>query len=154
MPDRAIDVFQEAVRGCPTRCPQALDKLFGAYLKTGRLADGEAYFRAFTRAHPGIPTLSATSPASSRSKQPAGPGSEPARRRPRVRLPRDEDGVTGRQAEIAVAARDPDPEPRGAKAARELRRRQQGQPVGLVGATIEGAAHAEESASKAAARFM
>ena len=71
MPDRAIDVFQEAVRGCPTRCPQALDKLFGAYLKTGRLADGEAYFRAFTRAHPGIPTLSATSPASSRSKQPA-----------------------------------------------------------------------------------
>ena len=55
MPDRAIDVFQEAVRSCPTRCPQALDELFGAYLKTGRLADGEAYFRAFTRAHPGNP---------------------------------------------------------------------------------------------------
>ena len=55
MPDRAIDVFQEAVRGCPTRCPQALEKLFAAYVKTGRLADGEAYFRAFTRAHPGQP---------------------------------------------------------------------------------------------------
>src|SRR5207244_3222365 len=30
MPDRAIDVFQEAVRGCPTRCPQALEKPFAA----------------------------------------------------------------------------------------------------------------------------
>ena len=56
--------------------------------------------------------------------------------------------MTGRQAEIAVAARDPDPEPRGAKAARELRRRQQGQPVGLVGATIE-AAHAAERGDRA-----
>ncbi len=52
--DRAIAVFQEAVTRCPQRCPLALRDLLVAYLQSGKLADGEAYFRGFTRAHPQV----------------------------------------------------------------------------------------------------
>ena len=55
MPDRAVDVLREAVGRCPTRCPQALEQLFAVYVRTGRLAEGESYFRAFTGAHPEHP---------------------------------------------------------------------------------------------------
>ena len=50
--DRAIGVMQEAVAPCPSGCPLALNDLYNLYLKTGRLADGEAYFRSFGARHP------------------------------------------------------------------------------------------------------
>ncbi|TMA51455.1 MAG: hypothetical protein E6J75_18480 [Deltaproteobacteria bacterium] len=55
MADRAVDVLREAVAGCPTRCPQALEQLFAVYVRTGRLADGASYFRTFLADHPGHP---------------------------------------------------------------------------------------------------
>jgi predicted Zn-dependent protease len=54
-PERAIAAFQEAVERCPVRCTQALGALLQTYLQTGRLADGVAYFRDFTRTHPEHP---------------------------------------------------------------------------------------------------
>ena len=51
VPDRAIGALQEAVDRCPVHCPQALDGLFGLYVRTSRVADGKAYFTSFTRAH-------------------------------------------------------------------------------------------------------
>ena len=51
VPDRAIGALQEAVDRCPLHCPQALDGLFGLYVRTSRVADGKAYFTSFTRAH-------------------------------------------------------------------------------------------------------
>jgi hypothetical protein len=51
-PDRAIAVFREAAEQCPLRCSHALERLADTYLNTGRLADGEAFFRRFTRAYP------------------------------------------------------------------------------------------------------
>jgi len=54
-PERTLAAFHEALARCPTRCPQTLGELCDVYQQTGRLADGEAYFRAFTRAHPESP---------------------------------------------------------------------------------------------------
>jgi tetratricopeptide (TPR) repeat protein len=51
-PDRAIDVLREGAEQCPLRCSHALERLAETYLATGRLAEGEAYFRRFTSAHP------------------------------------------------------------------------------------------------------
>jgi tetratricopeptide (TPR) repeat protein len=48
----AIAALQEAVAPCPTGCPWALKDLFEAYMRSGRLAEGEAYFRRFVADHP------------------------------------------------------------------------------------------------------
>jgi hypothetical protein len=48
----AIAVLQEAVAPCPHGCPWALKDLFELYLRTGRVAEGEAYFREFVTTHP------------------------------------------------------------------------------------------------------
>jgi 4-amino-4-deoxy-L-arabinose transferase-like glycosyltransferase len=53
--DRAIAVLHEAVAGCPRGCPSALGDLFRAYVRTGRLADGETYFGRFLARHPAHP---------------------------------------------------------------------------------------------------
>src|SRR5439155_25900002 len=47
MADRAVDVLREAVAGCPTRCPLALEQLFVFFDRTCRLADGDLCFRFF-----------------------------------------------------------------------------------------------------------
>jgi hypothetical protein len=51
-PGRAIAALQEAVPNCPHGCPWALKDLFEAYRRSGRFAEGEAYFRTFVRNHP------------------------------------------------------------------------------------------------------
>lgn len=51
-PPRAIAALQEGVTQCPPGCPWALQDLFEVYMRTGRLAEGDAYFRRFTATHP------------------------------------------------------------------------------------------------------
>jgi 4-amino-4-deoxy-L-arabinose transferase-like glycosyltransferase len=51
--DRAIAALQEGVAPCVHGCPWALNDLYEAYLRTGRLAEGEAWFRRFVETHPG-----------------------------------------------------------------------------------------------------
>jgi 4-amino-4-deoxy-L-arabinose transferase-like glycosyltransferase len=48
----AIAALQEGVAPCPHGCPWALSDLFELYLRTGRAAEGEAYFRDFIAGHP------------------------------------------------------------------------------------------------------
>ncbi len=48
----AIVTLKEAVAPCPPGCPWALADLFELYLRTGRAAEGEAWFREFVATHP------------------------------------------------------------------------------------------------------
>ena len=50
--DRALAVYDEAIRGCPLRCTGALVDLTTTYLRSGRATDAERYLRAFAAAHP------------------------------------------------------------------------------------------------------
>jgi 4-amino-4-deoxy-L-arabinose transferase-like glycosyltransferase len=50
--DRALAAYDEAVRGCPLRCTDALADLTTTYLRSGRAADAERYLRAFAAAYP------------------------------------------------------------------------------------------------------
>jgi 4-amino-4-deoxy-L-arabinose transferase-like glycosyltransferase len=54
-PDEAIAAFHEGLAGCPASCPLGTQALADAYVVTGRLADGEAYFRRLTHEHPTWP---------------------------------------------------------------------------------------------------
>ncbi len=49
---RAVAALEEAAAGCPFGCPDALHDLFDVYMRTGRYAEGAAWFRRFARAHP------------------------------------------------------------------------------------------------------
>ncbi len=51
-PERAIAALQEAVPNCLHGCPWALADLFEIYRRSGRVADGVAYFEAFIARHP------------------------------------------------------------------------------------------------------
>ena len=53
--DQVIAILQEAVARCPTRCRGALADLADAYVTSGRIDDGEAFFRRFTAEHPEHP---------------------------------------------------------------------------------------------------
>lgn len=53
--DDAFTAFHEGLAGCPTSCSLGTQALADAYLATGRLAEGEAWFRRLTREHPGYP---------------------------------------------------------------------------------------------------
>jgi len=50
--DRAFAVLDEAIAPCPSGCPLALNDLYNLYRKTGRLAEGEVWFRSFAARHP------------------------------------------------------------------------------------------------------
>jgi hypothetical protein len=52
-PERAVAVLQEAIGSCPEGCPGALGDLCQAYVRSGRVAEGEAYFGRFVAEHPG-----------------------------------------------------------------------------------------------------
>lgn len=54
-PARAIAALHEAVDACPRGCPSALADLSQTYVRSGRLAEGEAYFRNLVATHPDAP---------------------------------------------------------------------------------------------------
>ena len=55
-PDKAIATYQEALRRCPLRCPEALEELITTYENVGRHTDAERYLRQFIQSHPQHPT--------------------------------------------------------------------------------------------------
>ncbi len=50
--DRALAAYDEAIRGCPLRCTDALVDLTTTYLRGGRAADAERYLRDFVARYP------------------------------------------------------------------------------------------------------